>query len=103
MRDHDLIFHRRQNDAGAGEHTGTELTVVVRNVCLYLDQAALEVDRRLDGGDVTVKLGLRIGIHIDLDGLAQLDLEISVCGTVKRRRITLVSSRRTISVPGCRY
>jgi hypothetical protein len=28
---------------------------------------------------------------------------MSVWGTVKRRRITLVSSRRTISVPGSRY
>src|SRR5690606_31300963 len=45
LRDHDLVFHRGQYDAGAGEHAGTELAVVVRNVCLHLDQAALIVDR----------------------------------------------------------
>lgn len=73
LRDHDLVFHRGQYDAGAGEHAGTELAVVVRNVCLHLDQAALIVDRGLDGRDLAVKLGLGIGIHVDLDGLSQGD------------------------------
>ena len=62
LRDHDLVFHRGRYDAGAGEHAGTELAVVVRDVCLHLDQAALIVDRRLDGRDLAVKLGLGIGI-----------------------------------------
>ncbi len=73
MRDHNLVFYRGQNDAGAGEHAGTKLTAVVRDVSLYLDQAALVVDCGFNGGDMPVKLHLRIGVHIDLDGLAQSD------------------------------
>ncbi|MNO62032.1 hypothetical protein D3C76_526980 [compost metagenome] len=74
LRDHYLVFHRGQYDAGAGEHAGAQLAAVVRDVGLHLDQAALVVDRRLDGGDLTVKLGLGIGIHVDLDGLAEGNL-----------------------------
>ena len=71
LRQYDLVLLGRQQNAGAGKHAGAQLAVVVGDVRLHLDQAALVVDGRFDGADVALELAMRVGIHVDQDVLIQ--------------------------------